>query len=158
MALTLPYPSLTFVPLDVLTAEEMNEIVANYTYIANQFPVTGSNLDPSTFNSFPVSTTTSVAIGYGAQVDISRVANMVFLHGVPQYTSEPADGWVALSETIPDGYRPAFTTDVVGMTASTGVFYTIYTTGAMRIQKQGSINGRWLTINAVWATDDDWPS
>lgn len=38
MALTLPYPNLDFVPLDILTAEEMNEIVANYTYIANQFP------------------------------------------------------------------------------------------------------------------------
>lgn len=40
MALTLPYPDLDFVPLDILTAEEMNEIVANYTYIANQFPPT----------------------------------------------------------------------------------------------------------------------
>lgn len=38
MALTLPYPSLDFVPLDVLTAAELNEIVANYTYIASQFP------------------------------------------------------------------------------------------------------------------------
>lgn len=45
MALTLPYPDLDFVPLDILTAEEMNEIVANYTYIANQFPIESSNLD-----------------------------------------------------------------------------------------------------------------
>lgn len=44
MALTLPYPSLSFVPLDVLTAEEMNEIVANYTYIANQFPIDTTNI------------------------------------------------------------------------------------------------------------------
>lgn len=44
MALALPYPSLDFVPLDVLTAEEMNQIVANYTYIANQFPITMTNL------------------------------------------------------------------------------------------------------------------
>lgn len=36
MAITLPYPDLVFVPLDKLTAEEMNEIVANYTYIANE--------------------------------------------------------------------------------------------------------------------------
>lgn len=36
MALTtLPYPSLDFVPLDILTAEEMNQIVANYTAINN---------------------------------------------------------------------------------------------------------------------------
>lgn len=38
MAVTLPYPDLDFVPLDVLTAEEMNQIVANYTYIANNVP------------------------------------------------------------------------------------------------------------------------
>lgn len=44
MALTLPYPELDFVPLDILTAEEMNEIVANYTYIANQFPLSASAL------------------------------------------------------------------------------------------------------------------
>lgn len=44
MALTLPYPSMSFVPLDVLTAEEMNHIVSNYTYIANQFPIATDNI------------------------------------------------------------------------------------------------------------------
>ena len=45
MALTLPYPSLVFVPLDILTADQMNEIVANYEYIANQFPLSSDKLD-----------------------------------------------------------------------------------------------------------------
>lgn len=49
MALTLPYPSLVFVPLDILTADQMNEIVANYEYIANQFPIAASNIDFTTF-------------------------------------------------------------------------------------------------------------
>ena len=44
MALNLPYPALTFVPLDVLTAEEMNQIVSNYTYISNQFPLATANI------------------------------------------------------------------------------------------------------------------
>lgn len=35
MPIPLPYPSMSFTPLDVLTAEEMNQIVTNYTYIAN---------------------------------------------------------------------------------------------------------------------------
>lgn len=39
MAITLPYPSLVFVPLDKLTAEEMNQIVANYTALAGAFPI-----------------------------------------------------------------------------------------------------------------------
>lgn len=50
MALTLPYPSLVFVPLDILTADQMNEIVANYEYIANQFPIGASNIDFSTLS------------------------------------------------------------------------------------------------------------
>lgn len=44
MALTLPYPSLVFVPLDKLTAEEMNQIVANYESIANQFPISSAQI------------------------------------------------------------------------------------------------------------------
>lgn len=35
MALTLPYPDMNFVPLDVLTAAEQNQLVANIEYIAN---------------------------------------------------------------------------------------------------------------------------
>jgi hypothetical protein len=61
MALTLPYPSMSFVPLDVLTAEEMNHIVSNYTYIANQFPISGANIDWTTMNYG--STTEDVVVG-----------------------------------------------------------------------------------------------
>lgn len=35
MALTLPYPDMNFVPLDVLTAAEQNQLVANIEYLAN---------------------------------------------------------------------------------------------------------------------------
>ena len=48
MSLALPYPSLVFVPLDVLTADEMNQIVANYEFISNQFPIDSDNIDPET--------------------------------------------------------------------------------------------------------------
>lgn len=44
MALTLPYPSMNFVPLDILTAQQQNQLVANIQYIANQFPVSASNI------------------------------------------------------------------------------------------------------------------
>lgn len=50
MALTLPYPSMSFVPLDELHAQELNQIVANYTYIANQFPIQSTNLATSLQN------------------------------------------------------------------------------------------------------------
>ena len=48
MALTLPYPDMNFVPLDVLTAAEQNQLVANIEYIADQFPITSDNIDFTT--------------------------------------------------------------------------------------------------------------
>ena len=44
MALTLPYPDMDFVPLDILTAAEQDQLVANIEYIANQFPLAGTNI------------------------------------------------------------------------------------------------------------------
>lgn len=41
MALQLPYPNMDFVPLDILTAQEQDQLVANIEYIAQQFPVPG---------------------------------------------------------------------------------------------------------------------
>lgn len=44
MTLTLPNPSINFVPLDVLTAEELNEVVANINTIADAFPISAANI------------------------------------------------------------------------------------------------------------------
>ena len=44
MALTLPYPDMVFVPLDILTAEEQNQLVGNIEFLANQFPLSASNI------------------------------------------------------------------------------------------------------------------
>lgn len=44
MALTLPYPDMVFVPLDILTAEEQNQLVGNIEFLANQFPLAASNI------------------------------------------------------------------------------------------------------------------
>lgn len=45
MALVLPYPDMDFVPLDILTAAELNQMVANTEFIANQFPIASSQID-----------------------------------------------------------------------------------------------------------------
>lgn len=46
MALTLPYPSMDFVPLDILTASELDQMVANIEYIASGsvFPLATANI------------------------------------------------------------------------------------------------------------------
>lgn len=156
--INLPYPDLDFVPLDILTAPELNQIVANYTYIANQFPIGGNNIDFESFIEMPSATVTAMPFGYGSTVDLIRVGNIVFLTGLPQYTSEPATGWVALGETIPDGFKPINARNIIGVTGNVSVFYTINPDGTMSLQKQGDLNGRWLTFSASWPTADEWPT
>lgn len=39
MAVTLPYEDMEFVPLDILTAQEQNQLVANIEYLAGLFPL-----------------------------------------------------------------------------------------------------------------------
>ena len=49
MALTLPYPNMDFTPLDILTADEMDQLVANIEFISQQFPISSSNIDWSSY-------------------------------------------------------------------------------------------------------------
>jgi hypothetical protein len=57
MALTLPYPDMDFVPLDILTALELDQIVANIEYIANDaFPVTNANIADSAVSTTKLNT------------------------------------------------------------------------------------------------------
>lgn len=44
MAANLPYPSIVFVPLDVLTAEELNQMAQNISYLAGLFPLASANI------------------------------------------------------------------------------------------------------------------
>lgn len=67
MALSLPY-NLVFVPLDVLTAEELNNLMADINYIGNQFPITSSNIGSGAVGSTQLasSAVTSAKIGSSA--------------------------------------------------------------------------------------------
>ncbi len=44
MAAALPNPSIVFVPLDVLTADELNQICQNVSFLAELFPVSSANI------------------------------------------------------------------------------------------------------------------
>jgi hypothetical protein len=43
MAINLPYPDIDFVPLDILTAAELNMLVANEEYLANMWATSDTN-------------------------------------------------------------------------------------------------------------------
>lgn len=88
MALTLPYPDLDFVPLDILTAEEMNEIVSNYTYIAE----------------YASTTTTPVIVSSTYGISYVKVGNVVNVQVA--FASTTANPGQVLA-TMPVGARPA---------------------------------------------------
>lgn len=58
MAATLPYPSIVFVPLDVLTAEELNQMAQNITALANMFPITSADIGNAAVKSSNIAWTT----------------------------------------------------------------------------------------------------
>lgn len=51
MTAPLPNPSLVFVPLDILTADELNQICQNVSYLAGLFPIQTANIAAGAINS-----------------------------------------------------------------------------------------------------------
>lgn len=117
MALTLPYPDMVFVPLDILTAEEQNQLVGNIEFLANQFPLAASNIangavtaDKIDFATFKSSWSGEAA--YGLPIKCQRCGGIVIasIHGYPRETL-PTGG--TSDEHIPVGYRPTQEEDAV---------------------------------------------
>lgn len=142
MALTLPYPDLDFVPLDVLTADEMNQIVANYTYISNQFPITSENIDFTTFVSeaYPALSganqqTAAVITNGGKVVHLTGLvtlnaasATFTLASGVPKPAHSiwvPVTAGSSSGATNISGYATISTSGNVTLTMSSAVTYGI---------------------------------
>lgn len=58
MAVTLPYEDMEFVPLDILTAQEQNQLVANIEYLAGLFPLGSSEIADGAVTSSKLAFTT----------------------------------------------------------------------------------------------------
>lgn len=67
MAVTLPNPSIVFVPLDVLTAEELNQMVQNTEFLAGLFPLKAANIADGAITSAKIGT------------DITPIGNVISL-------------------------------------------------------------------------------
>lgn len=88
MALTLPYPSMNFVPLDVLTAQQQNQLVANIQHIATNLYNTTSSY--AIYTSSTPSTDTNVPEGseytYGSQGTITTRGGRICAFGFASIT------------------------------------------------------------------------
>lgn len=90
---TLPYPNMDFVPLDVLTADELDQIVANIDAINNASIPTDSIADGAvTSDKIDFSTLRLAVPDYASRQSFSSTT----------YTA-PADGWVDIRATIAHG-------------------------------------------------------
>ena len=113
MALTLPYPGMDFTPLDILTATEMDQLVANIEYIASQLPtklpspsttviqnigtINSSGSITPTGDGFLVGKAVVLRNGGGAYI---RLGNY-FLAGVPYFESSASSPNIQINFCIP---------------------------------------------------------
>lgn len=81
MAVVLPYPDMDFVPLDILTAAEQDQLVANIEYLAGIFPLGSSDIADGAITSDKIDWTTMQGEQY-----------------IGRFTTAP-------SFTLPAGYR-----------------------------------------------------
>ena len=138
MAANLPYPSIVFVPLDVLTAEELNQMVQNTAYLAGLFPVASSNIGAGAIKDTNVdwptmkkwvpdysnTSSTNIASNYQAtitQTGFAKVAvygyNVGAVHKINVYANNQII-WAATQETAaPNGARAIQQTFVVPVSA-----------------------------------------
>ena len=165
MALTLPYPSMNFVPLDVLTAAEQNQLVANIEYIANQFPITNANIGSAAVKSQNIDWTTiwtdyassispalSATVSTETQAKVSPDGHVIInlalngLSNVSVATGSPFD--VAV---IPAQLRPIQNKLGVGNIILSGATYTyliavyVTTSGAVRCRLPITLSNQTIT-------------
>lgn len=109
MALTLPYPNMNFVPLDVLTAAEQNQLVANIEYIANQFPVSSSNIDWATLAYKPGDTIELVDESFMINAIQKVNSGNNFIRGSLQLAKSISPSVTSVNFTpAPGGYQDAY--------------------------------------------------
>ena len=124
----------------------------------NQAGVQSSKIDFATFT-MPTSSVTRLSFGYGYNVDLFRVGNIVALSSWNAFSSNIASGQ-SLSEKVPLGYRPVNTTTPSKFFADGSTRWV-----AWRIQNDGSMiiygdvrAGDAVLSYAVWPTNDPFPS
>lgn len=141
MALTLPYPDMDFTPLDVLTAAEMDQIVSNYEYIANQFPVKSSNIDLTTLVQV-ITAQSVISSEHTSKINadlnsIVKIMNKVVVISIALNNITVTSNTTLTIGVLPTGWRP--TNNVAGLAFFDGVNQY---TGAFWVSSYGQMNVR----------------
>lgn len=113
--MALPYPNMEFTPLDILTAKEMNQLVANDKYLGDSCSslwncadniMAGNNL--KTFEA------QQLAMGYGVKMDFYKTATKIVQVSAWAYTDTLTSSFYGrpLSEILPEQLWPAKKTSI----------------------------------------------
>lgn len=115
MALTLPNPSIVFVPLDVLTADELNQMVQNTASLAQQFPLATGNISDNAISAAKIATGAIQAAKMATGTDTASVAptnknvirlgNRKIQWGVVDWTNVPSDTDTSKTVTFPEAFN-----------------------------------------------------
>ena len=122
---TLPYPNMDFVPLDVLTADELDQIVANIDAINNASIPTDSIADGAVTSDKIDWTTLSQSLPTSGAVPRSgffQIGNLLIQYGYAQRTglNTAQYGYNAWTVTMPTSFSSANYAVIVCQTTDTG--------------------------------------
>lgn len=136
MASILPYPGMDFTALDVLTASDMDKIVANLELLGNY---TSADVTPS--SNF------SLHSSYGCKV--YKIGKIVWLVGF--LTATNAVSTTTTICTIPSGYRTSlYHYGICSVTGNALFRYTNNTNGSIQVQALTMSAGNSVMVNEMW--------
>lgn len=137
MASILPYPGMDFTALDVLTASDMDKIVANLELLGDY---TSANVTPSSGFSLHSS--------YGCKV--YKIGKIVWLVGFLTATNSITTTTTTVC-TIPSGYRSSIYHYGQCSTSGNNWFrYTNNANGSIQVQALTVGSGNNVMLNEVW--------
>lgn len=122
MAIALPYPGMDFVPLDILTAGELNQMVANTEFLANQFPVQNANIDWNSLEvTIPLADFLTMRTGFtlASGCYVKKIGKYIIAHLIVKRTS---GYYSSTQETVADikpGFLPEANINTAGFGCTT---------------------------------------
>lgn len=156
MAIVLPYPNLNFVPLDVLTAEELNEIVANVNKIVEyvpDFPLTAADIDQNAITTTKISngavTNDKISVGAVGATEIDWSSAFPFMEKSdnPAQSLVSSGSWNSITSMSLSSFPTNARVMVIAISVLSG---TDAVTGVYTRLKYGSTNSLECGVTNSW--------
>ena len=159
--MALPYPGMDFTSLDILTAADMDKLVANIEYLASKFPVSSTDVDWTTAKSSSVSISDFLTPETGFTINgmVASLGNMVYGNLVIYSTSALTSTQIK-AFTVKSPYTPAATynsfcsaSNSEWQSRQTAYFYVVGNSGVGYLaDHENSGTNHWFKAMFIWRT------